>query len=114
MFPFVSRANDCVLGRRLNISTQLRHTAVMPGASSLAMETRIPPSQMETPAAGPNARSAAAQPLAEDRQPGVPSTEPPLRQTRSSQPHFEWQALLFRYLPDPLGPTHSVKRFALR
>lgn len=29
-------------------------------------------------------------------------------------PGFAWQALLMRYLPEPLGPEHSIKRFALR
>lgn len=27
---------------------------------------------------------------------------------------FEWQAVLLRYLPDPRGSQHRVKRFALR
>lgn len=27
---------------------------------------------------------------------------------------FEWQAVLLRYLPDPRGPQHAVKRFGLR
>jgi hypothetical protein len=27
---------------------------------------------------------------------------------------FEWQAVLLRYLPDPRGSHHSVKRFAAR
>lgn len=26
----------------------------------------------------------------------------------------EWQAMLLRYLPDPRGSQHSVKRFAAR
>lgn len=29
-------------------------------------------------------------------------------------PAFEWQAVLLRYLPDPRGAPHAVKRFALR
>jgi hypothetical protein len=29
-------------------------------------------------------------------------------------PAFEWQAVLLRYLPDPRGPHHSMKRFAAR
>jgi hypothetical protein len=43
----------------------------------------------------------AARPLPEDDAPRI-------RQA------FEWQALLLRYLPDPLGPTHSARRFAPR
>lgn len=31
-----------------------------------------------------------------------------------TQTVFQWQARLLRYLPDPIGPSHSVKRFALR
>jgi hypothetical protein len=31
-----------------------------------------------------------------------------------TQTVFQWQALLMRDLPDPIGPSHSVKRFALR
>lgn len=27
---------------------------------------------------------------------------------------FEWQAVLLRYLPDPRGPQHAIKRFAMR
>lgn len=36
------------------------------------------------------------------------------RDSSPAQPVFQWQALLLRYLPDPIGPSHSVKRFALR
>jgi hypothetical protein len=44
----------------------------------------------------------------------APARTMPTEQARQSQPAFEWQALLLRYLPEPLGPSHSIKRFALR
>lgn len=35
-------------------------------------------------------------------------------ENRPVAPAFPWQALLLRYLPDPVGPSHNVKRLALR
>ena len=33
---------------------------------------------------------------------------------RRATPPLEWQALLLRYLPEPVSVSHSVKRFAVR
>ena len=30
------------------------------------------------------------------------------------RPVFDWQAILLRYLPDPPGGEHAIKRFSLR
>ena len=30
------------------------------------------------------------------------------------RPVFDWQAILLRYLPDPPGTEHAIKRFGLR
>jgi hypothetical protein len=35
-------------------------------------------------------------------------TKPP------AEPPFDWQVLLLRYLPEPRGSTHAIKRLAPR
>jgi hypothetical protein len=37
--------------------------------------------------------------------------EPP---TEAVQPPFDWQVMLLRYLPQPVGSTHVIKRLAPR
>lgn len=61
------------------------------------MDTRNTPSQNDAAVAGREAVSAT------------------LAAEQESKPQpFAWQALLLRYLPAPLGPDHSIKRFGLR
>jgi len=51
---------------------------------------------------------AAAGTAAESHQPAAQPGE------EAAPAAFEWQAVLLRYLPDPRGPQHAVKRFGLR
>lgn len=47
----------------------------------------------------------------------APSRQGAARQEPGAQPvppAFDWQALLLRYLPDPRGSDHAVKRFGAR
>ena len=45
-----------------------------------------------------------------------PHTASPVAETDSTcaNPPFDWQVLLLRYLPQPVGSTHVIKRLAPR
>jgi hypothetical protein len=47
-----------------------------------------------------------------------PDDDPDRRPVGTDQPHgaapFDWQVLLMRYLPQPVGSTHVIKRLAPR
>ncbi len=54
----------------------------------------------------------------DDREPPVAEAAPEAAVTRHGQapsrPLFDWQVLLLRYLPEPRGSTHAIKRLAPR
>ncbi len=54
----------------------------------------------------------------DDREPPVAEAAPEAAVTRDGQapsrPLFDWQVLLLRYLPEPRGSTHAIKRLAPR
>jgi hypothetical protein len=45
----------------------------------------------------------------------TPAAETAARQEKAgTPPPFNWQVLLLRYLPEPPGSTHAIKRLAPR
>jgi hypothetical protein len=49
-----------------------------------------------------------AEPRADLEPPAAGEPPPP------ANPPFDWQVLLLRYLPEPVGSTHVIKRLAPR
>ena len=43
-----------------------------------------------------------------------PATPTAAETPRPAGPPFDWQVLLLRYLPQPVGSTHVIKRLAPR